>query len=79
MLIFAIAAMGVGFLGGYGGMVSLGQASFLGLGAYGVAVPMSDGAGPWTAIAISLVVTLRGGAAHRSAGGPGAEASASSS
>jgi ABC-type branched-subunit amino acid transport system permease subunit len=38
MLIFAIAAMGVGFLGGYGGMVSLGQASFLGLGAYGVAV-----------------------------------------
>ena len=58
MLVFAIAAMGVGFLGGYGGMVSLGQASFLGLGAYGVAVSMADGAGPWTAIAISLVVTL---------------------
>jgi branched-chain amino acid transport system permease protein len=58
MLIFAIAAMGVGFLGGYGGMVSLGQASFLGLGAYGVAVPMADGTGPWTAVAISLVVTL---------------------
>jgi branched-chain amino acid transport system permease protein len=58
MLIFAIAAMGVGFLGGYGGMVSLGQASFLGLGAYGVAIPMSDGAGPWTAITVSLVVTL---------------------
>jgi branched-chain amino acid transport system permease protein len=58
MLIFAIAAMGVGFLGGYGGMVSLGQASFLGLGAYGVAVPMSNGSGPWTAIGISLLVTL---------------------
>jgi branched-chain amino acid transport system permease protein len=58
MLIFAIAAMGVGFLGGYGGMVSLGQASFLGLGSYGVAVSMADGAGPWTAIAISLVVSL---------------------
>jgi branched-chain amino acid transport system permease protein len=58
MLIFAIAAMGVGFLGGYGGMVSLGQASFLGLGAYGVAVTMADGAGPWTAVAISLIVTL---------------------
>ena len=58
MLVFAIAAMGVGFLGGYGGMVSLGQASFLGLGAYGVAVSMADGAGPWTAIAISLVVTF---------------------
>jgi branched-chain amino acid transport system permease protein len=58
MLVFAIAAMGVGFLGGYGGMVSLGQASFLGLGAYGVAVPMADGADPWTAVLISLVVTL---------------------
>ena len=58
MLIFAIAAMGVGFLGGYGGMVSLGQASFLGLGAYGVAVTMADGAGPWTAVVISLIVVL---------------------
>ena len=58
MLIFAIAAMGVGFLGGYGGMVSLGQASFLGLGAYGVAITMADGAGPWTAVAVSLIVVL---------------------
>lgn len=58
MLVFAIAAMGVDFLGGYGGLVSLGQASFLGLGAYGVAVSMNKGAGPWTAVGISLVVTL---------------------
>lgn len=58
MLVFAIAAMGVNFLGGYGGLVSLGQASWLGLGAYGVAVSMSKGAGPWTAVGISLVVTL---------------------
>ncbi len=58
MAIFAIAAMGVDFLGGYAGLVSLGQASFLGLGAYGVAVAMARGAGPWTAIGISLVVTL---------------------
>jgi len=58
MAIFAIAAMGVDFLGGYAGLVSLGQASFLGLGSYGVAVAMTRGAGPWTAIGISLVATL---------------------
>ena len=58
MLIFAIAAMGVDFLGGYGGLVSLGQASWLGLGAYGVAVSMTRGAGPWAAIGISLGVLL---------------------
>lgn len=58
MLVMAIAALGVGFLGGYGGMVSLGQAGFLGLGAYGIAVAMREGAGPWTAVLYSLVVTL---------------------
>ena len=58
MMVFAIAAMGVGFLGGYGGMVSLGQASFMGLGAYGVAIAMNKGAGPWTAVLYSLVVTF---------------------
>ena len=58
MLIFAIAAMGVDFLGGYCGLVSLGQASYLGLGAYGVAASMARGAGPWTAIGISMGVTL---------------------
>lgn len=58
MLIFAIAAMGVDFLGGYGGLVSLGQASWLGVGAYGVAVPMARGAGPWEALAISLATIV---------------------
>jgi branched-chain amino acid transport system permease protein len=58
MLVFGIAAMGVGFLGGFAGLVSLGQASMLGLGAYGVAVAMAKGFGPWTAIGISLLVTL---------------------
>jgi branched-chain amino acid transport system permease protein len=58
MLVFAIAAMGVGFLGGFGGLVSLGQASMLGLGAYGVAVAEAKGAGPWTAVALAFLVTL---------------------
>ncbi|MBO0826249.1 MAG: branched-chain amino acid ABC transporter permease [Streptosporangiales bacterium] len=56
ILIYAIAAMGLDFLGGYGGLVSLGQAGFIGLGAYGIAVPEAHGFGPWTSIGIALVV-----------------------
>lgn len=56
ILIYAIAAMGLDFLGGYGGLVSLGQAGFIGLGAYGVAVPEAHGIGPWTSIGLALVV-----------------------
>jgi len=58
ILVFAIAAMGVGFLGGVGGLVSLAQASMLGLGAYGFAVSETKGFGPWAAVGISLLVTL---------------------
>lgn len=56
ILIYAIAAMGLDFLGGYGGLVSLGQAGFIGLGAYGVAVPEAHGFGPWESIGVALVV-----------------------
>ena len=38
MLIFAIAAVSLDLLIGYGGMVSFGHAAYIGLGAYGVAV-----------------------------------------
>ena len=38
MLVYAIAAMALDFLGGYAGLISLGQAGFLGVGAYGVAI-----------------------------------------
>ena len=38
MLVYAIAAMSLDFLGGYAGLISLGQAGFLGVGAYGVAI-----------------------------------------
>lgn len=58
MLVFAIAAMGLDFLGGYGGLVSLGQAGYVGLGAYGVAIGEQHGMGPWTAVAVSLLVVL---------------------
>jgi branched-chain amino acid transport system permease protein len=58
VLIFAIAAMGLDFLGGYGGLVSLGQAGFLGLGAYGVGVAETRGFGPWAAVGIAVGVVI---------------------
>jgi branched-chain amino acid transport system permease protein len=58
VLIFAIAAMGLDFLGGYGGLVSLGQAGFLGLGAYGVGIAGVHGFSPWAAVGIAVGVVL---------------------
>jgi branched-chain amino acid transport system permease protein len=58
VLIYAIAAMSVDFLGGYGGLVSLGQAGFLGLGAYGVGIAEVHGFGPWAAIGIAVGVVI---------------------
>lgn len=58
VLIYAIAAMGLDFLGGYGGLVSLGQAGFLGLGAYGVGIAEVHGFGPWAAVGIAVGVVL---------------------
>jgi len=39
ILVFAIAAVGLDLILGYGGMVSFGHAAFLGLGAYAVGIP----------------------------------------
>lgn len=62
VLIYAIAAMGLDLLGGYAGLVSLGQAGFLGLGAYGVAIAELHGFGPWAAVGIAVGVVLGGAA-----------------
>jgi branched-chain amino acid transport system permease protein len=58
VLLYAIAAMGLDFLGGYGGLVSLGQAGFLGLGAYGTGIAEVHGYGPWAAVGIAVGVVL---------------------
>lgn len=58
ILIFAIAAMGLDFLAGYAGLVSLGQAGYVGVGAYGVAIAEKHGLGPWTAIGLALLAVL---------------------
>ena len=39
IMIFAIAAVSLDLILGYGGMVSFGHAAYLGLGAYAVAIP----------------------------------------
>ena len=39
MLIYALAAIGLNFILGFGGMVSLGHAMYVMLGAYAVAIP----------------------------------------
>jgi branched-chain amino acid transport system permease protein len=57
-LVYAIAAMALDFLGGYTGLISLGMAGFLGIGAYGVAIAEVHGFGPWAAIGISIAAVL---------------------
>ena len=58
MLVYAIAAMSLDFLGGYAGLISLGQAGFLGVGAYGVAIAEVHFFSPWAAVGIGLGVVL---------------------
>ena len=55
ILIFGLLAMSLDLLGGYAGLVSLGQASFLGVGAYGIAYGLKVGMGPIEAMGLSLL------------------------
>jgi len=43
VMIFAIAALALDLIVGYGGLVSFGHAAFIGLGAYAVGIPASHG------------------------------------
>jgi branched-chain amino acid transport system permease protein len=58
MLVYAIAAMALDLLGGYTGLISLGQAGFLGVGAYGVAIAEAHFYSAWASVGISLGVVL---------------------
>ncbi|MBL8309592.1 MAG: branched-chain amino acid ABC transporter permease [Burkholderiales bacterium] len=54
VLIYALAAVGLNFILGFGGMVSLGHAMYVMLGAYAVAIPASHGVtSGWTHLAIA--------------------------
>jgi branched-chain amino acid transport system permease protein len=62
VMIFAIAAVSLDIILGYGGMVSLGHAAYLGIGAYAVAVPALHGVhSAW--VQWPLAMTLSGLAA----------------
>ncbi|MDR0346543.1 MAG: branched-chain amino acid ABC transporter permease [Nocardiopsaceae bacterium] len=58
MLVYAIVAMSLDFLGGYTGLISLGQAGFLGVGAYGVAIAEAHFYPPWAAVGVGLGAVL---------------------
>ena len=67
IMIFAIAAISLNLILGYGGMVSFGHAAYLGIGGYAVAIfafyGVNDGLLQWgTAIAASALVALAIGA-----------------
>jgi len=55
VLIFGLLAMSLDLLGGYTGLVSLGQASFLGVGAYGIAYGLRVGMDPVATMGFALV------------------------
>ena len=58
ILVFALAALGLNLALGFGGMVSLGHAMYIGLGAYSVAIPASMGiTAGWIHLLTALVVT----------------------
>lgn len=58
ILIYAILALGVNVLAGYGGLVSLGHAGLFGIAAYAAARIMNAGAGHLSVVAGALAVTL---------------------
>ncbi len=58
VLIYALAAIGLNFILGFGGMVSLGHAMYVMLGAYAVAIPAAHGiVSGWAHLAIAVAVT----------------------
>jgi branched-chain amino acid transport system permease protein len=58
ILFYAIFALGLNILSGYGGLVSLGHAALFGIAAYGTAYTLGVGFGHPAAIFIALVVTM---------------------
>lgn len=55
---FAIAAIGLNLHFGYTGLLNMGQAGFMLIGAYGFAISVGAGLGFWPAVLIALVASL---------------------
>ena len=58
ILTYGLLAMSLDLIAGYTGLISLGHASFLGVGAYGIAYGLKLGMDPTAAIGFSLVAVL---------------------
>jgi branched-chain amino acid transport system permease protein len=57
-VISAVAVIGLNFAFGYAGLISLGHAAFIGMGAYGVAILTTRfGWSPWMAMPVAIAVT----------------------
>jgi branched-chain amino acid transport system permease protein len=62
MMIFAIAAVSLNLILGFGGMVSFGHAAFMGLGAYVVGLAMANGfSNGWAQLALVVAVAAVAG------------------
>ena len=56
--IYALAVLGLVLLAGIGGMLSFGQAAFVGLGAYATAwLTAKQGYSPWLGLVLALLVS----------------------
>ena len=56
--IYALVALGVVLLTGFGGLTSFGQAAFVGIGAYATAwLTTAQGASPWLGLLLALALT----------------------
>src|ERR1700761_8752308 len=56
--IYALVALGVVLLTGFGGLTSFGQAAFVGIAAYSTAwLTTAEGASPWLGLLFALVLT----------------------
>ena len=56
--IYALVALGLVLLTGFGGMTSFGQAAFVGIAAYGTAwLTTAEGASPWLGLLFALALT----------------------
>lgn len=56
-LVIALAALGVGLLAGYTGLLSLGHAGFFGVGAYSMAVGVDFFGDPWLALVFAILMS----------------------
>src|ERR1700735_3160361 len=65
IVIFALAAVSLNLIMGYGGMTSFGHAAYLGIGGYAVGILAAEGIGsgflPWAGRALASAPFGRGG------------------